>query len=232
MSKILGIIGAKGGVGKTTIALNLAYILSHAGRQVIVADMDLHTPHISLYLGYNSPATTIHDVLSCKIQLRDALYLHPSGMRVIPGATIYEAVNRVSYSEIGRVIGELREYGEMTILDAPSGLGPQLDAVLSSCDYCIIVTGDDLASHADALKSALRANELGKKVLGVIVNKTRGGADKSAIASFVGVPVLGVVPYDESVLDSNSVFSPVAFSHPGSLASCALQQIAAALSRQ
>lgn len=229
MSKLVAVIGAKGGVGKTTIAINLASALCSQGRFAIVADMDLNTPHISLYLGYSQPKTTLHDVIACRNDLRDAIYLHPSGIRVLPGAVQYEATSRVHFSELPRVAASLRDYGEIALLDAPSGLGNDLDRVLEISDAAILVTGDDLVSHSDALKTALRARQMGKPILGVIVNKARGGSDTSAIATFIGEKVLGIVPYDESVLDSHKIFGPVIFTHPQSKASAAIRNAAAAL---
>ncbi|MBI4449272.1 AAA family ATPase, partial [Candidatus Woesearchaeota archaeon] len=129
MSRI-AVLGAKGGVGKTTIALNLGCVLAQSGRQVVLVDGDLHTPHVNVSLGCMHLPVSIHDVLSGSATLTRSLYVHGSGLRIIPGSMAYDAVSRVSYAQFTHLCQELQGLGELVLIDAPSGFGPALDAVL------------------------------------------------------------------------------------------------------
>ena len=229
MSSVIGIIGAKGGVGKTTIALNLGCVLAQAGRQVTVVDGDLHTPHVSLYLGYTHPPIALHDVLSCKASLEQAMYMHPSGVRVIPGSIAYESISRVSYAEFGQFCEKLRNVGELVIIDGPSGFGPQLDAVMHGVDSVIIVTTPDLPAQADALKSVLKAREMGKHVLGIVVNRATERTDHKAVCAFVGAPLLGLIREDTLVADALAACYPIVFSYPDAISSRGFTQLAASI---
>ncbi|MEK6874985.1 MAG: P-loop NTPase [Nanoarchaeota archaeon] len=229
MSKLIGIIGAKGGVGKTTLALNLGCSFTQAGRSVVIVDGDLHTPHISLYLGYMHPPRSIHDVLSCKSQLKEALYIHASGVRVIPGSISYDAITRVSYTEFGMLLTQLKEVGELILVDTSSGFGPQLDAVLKGVDAVIVVTTPDLVSQADALKSVLHAKQMGKEILGLVVNRTKSSTDLKSCAAFIGVPVLGEIPDDPLMENAVAVYHPLIFAYPEAPASKSFSLIASRL---
>ena len=84
--KTIGLLSGKGGVGKTTSALNLAAALNSFGQDVIVLDGNLTTPNLALHLGIAQPETSIHHVLKGQKKIHEAIHTHNSGLKFIPGS--------------------------------------------------------------------------------------------------------------------------------------------------
>ncbi len=83
---IIRISSQKGGVGKTTIAVNLGVILSLLSYKVLIVDCDYANPTVGFHLGMNQANVGYKDVLTGKADMNDALAMHsPSGLRVLPG---------------------------------------------------------------------------------------------------------------------------------------------------
>src|SRR3989344_7495282 len=86
MSKFILITSGKGGVGKTTAAVNLATAMNYFDEDVTLVDVNLTTPNVGLHLGAPVVPVTLNHVLSGKADLVDAIYEHESGAKVIPAS--------------------------------------------------------------------------------------------------------------------------------------------------
>ena len=86
MTKFIGIASGKGGVGKTTIAINTAISILNFERGITLLDANLSTPHVSIHLGAPLSPITVHDVLKGRNSITEATYIHPSGLRIIPAS--------------------------------------------------------------------------------------------------------------------------------------------------
>jgi septum site-determining protein MinD len=82
LTRVIGIVSGKGGVGKTTLTVNLGVALSKLGKKVIVVDCNLSTPHLSYYLGAYKYTTTLNDALLGRTDIKNALYHHNNVMFV------------------------------------------------------------------------------------------------------------------------------------------------------
>ena len=83
MAKLITITSGKGGVGKTTTAINLGAALNAFGKEVIILDANLTTPNIGLHLGAPIVPVSLNHVLLGKARLSDAIYEHESGTKII-----------------------------------------------------------------------------------------------------------------------------------------------------
>ena len=83
MRKIL-VCSAKGGVGKTTCAINISSALNRLGRDVTLVDCNFTTPNVGLYYGIANVNKTIHEVMNKKGNINNVVYLHKSGTKIIP----------------------------------------------------------------------------------------------------------------------------------------------------
>ncbi|PLW80620.1 septum site-determining protein MinD [Candidatus Woesearchaeota archaeon] len=232
MTKYVVVASGKGGVGKTTTALNLAVALSNFGREVLVLDANISTPNLALHLGAPNVPITLHDALRGKNHIKDAAYLHPSGLKVIPSSISIKDSDEDAIEKLEEILPDLKGVAEVIIIDAAAGLGKEATHAIKSSDEAIIVTNPDVPSVTDALKTIKRCDEKGTKVLGVVVTKFRSDPYELSIKNIETIlekPVIGIIPHDENVRKSLYLKNPVGYSHPNSDASIAYKKLAANL---
>lgn len=229
MNKVIAIASSKGGVGKTTIAINLAAALVGFGRVSIVVDGDLQSPNVGMHLGAPSLPVTLHDVLRGDQPIEKSIYMHPSGVRVIPASISFKDSQHEFPQDVMMVVDAARSHADMVLVDCPPGLGNESRSAIASSDSILAVTTPDLVAVTDALKTIHLARFLHKDVLGVVVNNMLPGSEVSLkdIASLLEVPVLTALPHTPAVPESLRIRHPVVFSHPDSLVSVRFKELAA-----
>jgi len=218
MTVKVGILSGKGGVGKTSTAVNMAAALSYFGRDVVVVDGNLSTPNLGLHLGVPVVPITLHDVLKGKNSLSDSVYLHHSGLKIVPAGLSLDDLRNVSPEKLKKSLPTLDGLTDVVLVDGSAGLGRETLALIQAVDELIIVTNPELPAVTDALKTVRLAEEMGKKVRGIVLAKTGENHDipLENIESLLEKPVLGIVPYDKGVRESLIRREAVVFSDPKS----------------
>jgi len=201
MGKAICISGSKGGIGKTTTAINLALSLNNKGKSVILVDANFTSPNVGIYLGHPVTPKSIHEVLSNKIGIEEAMYIHRSGLKLIPGNISLSSLSTVNPDKLKSKVSFLKKDYDFVIIDSAAGLGKESLSALESCDEALIVLNPELPSVTDALKSIRVAQELGKEISGVVVNRNQ---DKYCmtireIESMLEFPIIGVIPEDSLI---------------------------------
>jgi len=231
MVRSIGVISAKGGVGKTVVTLNLSAALMQLEKDVIVVDADIKASGLGLQLGMFHFPLTLNDVLERKTGILEAMYIHSSGMRIIPASL---CLRNTKITRLGNVLNDPRLKENIVMVDAPPGMENNAYAVIRACKEAIFVTTPELPSVADVMKSIAAARKNNCKILGLVVNKYRKrSADQikpKEIESACGVPVIGVVPEDGLITKSVFCGTPGLFLNPYSGASTAFKRIAARIS--
>ena len=239
LGKILAISSGKGGVGKSTIAANLAIALTQAGFRVGVMDADVYGPNIPRMFGVNDrPA-----VIGGKIQPLEAygvklmslgLLIERDAPAIWRGPIIMKIMNQFLRDV---------EWGQLDyfIVDLPPGTG---DAQLSLVQGthvagAVIVTTPQEVAVGDALRGAKMFERVGVPVLGVVENMSgftdpetgkrfdlfsSGGGQR--LAAEIGVPLLGSVPLQPQLAALADVGEPILIAQPDSPAAVSLRQIA------
>ena len=231
-SKTIGVISIKGGVGKTTTVINLGTALSNFGRDVIILDANLSTPNIGIHLGTPSVPITLNDVLEGKKKIRDAAYIHPSGLKVILSSIALERYKEEHILKLKDAINDLEGASEVVIIDAAAGLGKEAKTAIAVADEAIIVTTPDLPSVTDALKTIKTSEKLGTKIIGIVVTKVNNDNLEMTLRNVETIlekPIIGVIPNDNSIRKSLYLKNPVNYTHPTSGASVAYKKLAAKL---
>ena len=231
MTVFVGVLSGKGGVAKTTTVVNMAAALHYFGRDVIVIDGNLSTPNLGLHLGVPVVPITLHDVLKGKTSLTDAVYLHHSGIKIIPAGLSLNDLKNVSPEKLKNFLPSLDGLTDVVILDGSAGLGRETLAIMQSVDELIIVTNPELPAVTDALKTIRLAEEMGKKVKGIVLSKSGENHDipLENIQQLLERPILGNIPFDKSIRESLIRREPVVVSHPKSKSAIAYKKMAADL---
>jgi len=232
MSKIIVVASGKGGVGKTTSAINLAAALNSFDEDVIVVDANLTTPNVGLHLGAPVVPVALNHVLSGKADLVDTIYEHESGTKVIPSSLSISESKKTDHTKLKEIAKKLKGVSDFIIFDCSAGLGKETMAVLEAADDVIVITNPEMPSVTDTLKTIKIAEEMGKNIIGAIITRhKRSKATMSIknIKEMLEIPILGVVPEDEKVQESLSMKNPVFHTHPHSRAAKSYKKIAATL---
>jgi len=228
MAKVISLISGKGGVGKTTIATNLAYFLGNLGYETILVDTNLTTPHLGLQLGFLFPPKTLHDALKSEEDISKILYPHPLGFKFVPGSIVLEDLADTDINKLAGVISTLAENSDFVLLDAAPGFGREATSTLTATESVLVVTTPEMPSVVDALKSKKLAEDLGKIVLGVVVNRVKKHPmemKKYEIEEMLECPVIAEVPEEKNIIKSTVSKAPLVHLFPNSRFSLEIQKI-------
>ncbi|MEM2956322.1 MAG: AAA family ATPase [Candidatus Pacearchaeota archaeon] len=193
--KTIAIISGKGGVGKTTSAINLSVFLSQMKQNVLLIDANINTPDVGVSLNAPVVPISLQHVLSGKEKPENAIYVHNSGVKIMPSSlSLYADIKNLE-----RIIKKLTDF-DFIILDSAAGLNEDVVATIKAADECIIVTNPELPAMTGALKTIKLVEKLKKPILGILVTrKTKNQISLKDISTLLGYPIIGVVPEDDKV---------------------------------
>jgi septum site-determining protein MinD len=232
MSKITVITSGKGGVGKTTTAINLAAAMNYFGRDVLVIDGNLSTPNIGLHLNSPEVPINLNHVLNGKVEAFEAVYEHESGIKILPASLSIKELKKTKPEKLKNFGHEFRKLADHIILDCAAGLGHEASSAIDAADELIIVTNPEMPAITDALKAVKLAEQLKKPILGVIVTRVKKDQielQPDVVKEMLEIPILGMIPEDDSVRRSINQKDAVVHSHPKSNAARAYKELAAKL---
>jgi ATP-binding protein involved in chromosome partitioning len=237
----IAVASGKGGVGKSTIAVNLAVALAQSGARVGLMDADIYGPNIPTMMGVERMPNPKEDKLipaeAYNVKMMSMGFLVKPGQPLIWRGPMLNSAIRQFLSDV--------EWGELDylIIDLPPGTG---DAPLSLAQALplsgvVIVTLPQNVSLEDASRGLQMFAQLEVPILGVIENMSyltlpdgtkmdvfgQGGGEK--LASNYNVPFLGAVPMNPEVRVGGDSGKPIIISDPESDAALALQEIAQAV---
>lgn len=205
---VFAITSGKGGVGKTTTALNLGVALRGQGNSVAIVDADLGMPNLGTMLGVVSEIT-LHDVLAGTANLEDALVTDVEGFGVVTGDRDLQRYADTDPEALPDVVSSLRTQYEYVILDAGPGLGYEDILPLDTADEVILVTTPDPNAIDDVSKLQEVSDVVGTQVRGLLINKATESTDVEAIINQVGIKPLGVIPDDPTIAESTAAGVPI-----------------------
>jgi septum site-determining protein MinD len=230
MTRIICIASGKGGVGKTTLTSNLGTALSEFGKETMVIDANLTNANLGFHLGIPLYPKTMHDVLRGEAHITEALYIHNSGLRVIPAGLSIEDLKRTTPDKLSEVILDLVGEPQIILIDCAAGLGREALSAIESADETLIVTTPDLPSVTDALKTANISEQLGAQITGVVLNRITGAPYELTIGeveSMVGHNVIAAIPEDPRIREAIAVKMPIVQYRPNSPSAIKIRKCAA-----
>jgi MinD-like ATPase involved in chromosome partitioning or flagellar assembly len=220
MAKRIGIISGKGGVGKTTLAVNLSTVFHALGENTLLVDANLTNPHVGLSLGSGHYQRTVYDALAGTADHAQTISLHESGLKIAPG----DAHGRVKGADMARLAG-YNSMADVVVYDAPPAAH---EHVLETADQFLIVTNSQPTALADAQRLINTLQERQKTITGVVVNKNaehpRG---IEVVERVLGVPVVATIPFDNRFETATAKRAPFVQLYPNRKASKAIAELAA-----
>jgi len=217
MTRVILINSGKGGVGKTTTAINIGACLNKLKKQVVIIDGNLNTPNVGLHLGAPIVPITLNHVLNGKASIEEAIYEHSSGTKIIPSSLSIKELTNFNTKKLPEIIKKLRKTFDYVIIDSAAGFSEEVMALLAVTDEIIVVTNPEMPAVTDALKAVKVARGMGKEVNGVIVTRHQNAKYEmplSSIKSMLETQIIGVIPEDKAVKEALNLRDAVVHTHP------------------
>lgn len=229
--RTLAVTSGKGGVGKTSLTVNLALALSLRGRRVVVLDGDFGLANVDVMLGL-CPKYTLYEVLAGERTLSEIMIEGPAGLKIIPGGSGIAELANLDGTHRQRLVDSLRralEEAEFLLIDTGAGIGKGVMSLLLASDEVIVVLTPEPTALADAyaLIKVLSQGRLHRWVH-LVVNRVSGVIEAQqvlrrlslVVSRFLDVELrfLGFIYEDQAVLSAISRQQPLLLSHPRSRA--------------
>ncbi len=237
--RVIAVASGKGGVGKTSVSVNLAMSLQNAGQRTLLLDTDLGLANVDVMLGL-SPRFTLSDVFAGRCELADTLLEGPNGLLVVPAASGKRHMTELTPAQhVGLVhaFSQLDVPIDVMIIDNAAGIS---DSVLTFCQAAqdvIVVVCDEPASVTDAYALIkVLSRERGVTRVQVLANQVGHPSEgrqlydklERVTAKFLDVTMnyLGAIPRDEWLRRAIQRQEAVVDAFPAAPASMAFREIA------
>lgn len=199
MTKFIAVVSGKGGVGKTTATINIGQALNSLGRTSILVDANLYTPHLGINLGLIKPKGTLNQFLKKEKPIHEVMFDHESGLKIIPASPSYQESK--PYKKMNQIFEHLDEAADFVLVDAPAGLGDEVNLILKHSDEALIVVNPTVSSLMDGLKTIKAAKDNNTQIAGVILNMVHGKNEikRSEAESILGYPIIAEIKFDQKI---------------------------------
>jgi ATP-binding protein involved in chromosome partitioning len=234
---VIAIGAGKGGVGKSTVAVNVALAMARDGLRAALLDADIYAPSLPILLGIEhdaarvrmSPEKHILPLTAYGLPIISfGFFLGEGSPAVWRGPMVSKAVKQFAR---GVVWPEL----DVLIVDLPPGTGdvPLSLAQAVMLSGAVVVTQPPRVAAAEAHKAAEMFRALKVPVLGIVENMSGpfGHGSGATVAADLGVPFLGDVPFDETIVAEGDAGTPTMSARPDSASGAAFDRVSAGIAR-
>ena len=229
MTRIIVLTSGKGGVGKSSISVNVGYALSKQGKKVCLVDADFGLKNLDVMMGLeNRVLFDLKDVISGKCSLKQILVKD----KRLPSLFLLPACKSLSFENLNidymlKMIDQLKREFDYILIDSPAGVEKGFQYASRLGDEAIIVVTLDIVSIRDADRVIGLLLKQGIHNLHMIVNKyNEDNVQKGRCLSIqdahdiLSIPILGIVYDDYQMIDANNKGVPISSSENTFLSQC------------
>jgi ATP-binding protein involved in chromosome partitioning len=231
-TRVIAVASGKGGVGKSSLTVNLAAALAQLGQQVGVLDADVYGHSIPHLLGIRQKPVLVDKMIVPPVRhelklMSIGFFLDGNDPVMWRGPMLHRALEQfLSDVHWGNL--------DTLVVDMPPGTGDvsiSLGQMLPRAEAVIVTTPQPLAQEV-AVRAALMAQKTQMRLAGVIENMTSevfGSGGGAELAHQLGIPLLGAVPLDTAFREAGDLGEPLVISDPDQPTAQAIRAIAATL---
>ena len=206
--RVIALFGAKGGTGKTTLAVNLAVVLARRGLRTALLDLHFDWGTVAVHLR-GAPPRPFTELLS-EVGRLDADLLqsfmtrHPTGVHVLPAPPKPEMAEFVNPAHVSAILAAARDGFDAVIADTPPGFPATIFPALEAADHILAVTTPDVPAlrNMRAALGVVDLLQLGRAKMHLVLNRANQalGVRRADVEATLGLPVWAVLPGDEATV--------------------------------
>lgn len=246
VAKVITVTSGKGGVGKTSLSVNLAIQLGRLGKRVVVFDADFGLANIEIMLGIR-PKYNLADLMYRGKSIEDIITYGPENIGFISGGSGINELANLTRDQVFSMIHRLEELdriADVIIVDTGAGISDTVLEFVTASEEVLLVATPEPTSITDAYALLKTLNKKAsyrpeKTVVKMVANQVRGEREAAELFEKLGVVVgkfldvevefLGSVPYNKNMQRAVMRQAPVSISDPESDSARAVKNIAGCL---
>jgi len=238
-TSVYSITSGKGGVGKTAVVANLAYILATMGKRVLILDADLGLANIDVVFGI-SPAFNLNHFFSGDQELHEVMVDGPLGIKILPAGSGIQNFTRLDSHQKMRLfdgLDSMQNHFDFVLVDTEAGIAENVTYFNTAAQEIIVVTTPEPTAITDAYAlMKLLSTQFNEKNFNLVVNQIQTEDDAldvyrklTMVASRyldISIDFLGSIPDDRVMIDAIRKQKVVSELFPNSRITTAFKQLA------
>jgi len=235
---VLTIFGAKGGIGKTTIATNVAAsLVQKTGQSVVLVDLDTRFGDVAILMDIPADRSiadlALPDDQIDREAVQSCLYNHSSGVEILPAPIRPSEWQSIHPGHIEKTVAVLAATHDYVVLDTPGTFNDIVSRALEMSTIVLLIATMDLASLKDTILALemLRSWSFPAEKVKVVVNHTNESHTDARvdIRRILGKDVFWSIPYDRNISQATQLGMPIVVAKPKSKASESFSELAYAV---
>ena len=242
-ARVIAVTSGKGGVGKSSVSINLAVQFTKMGKKVIILDADFGLANIEVMFGV-IPKYNLSDLMASGREISEIITEGPEGIKFISGGSGIAKLVNLDKEQVKRLVNkmsELENMADVIIIDTGAGISSTVMEFLVASPETIIVTTPEPTSITDsyALLKALSMNDNFRREdvsIKMIANRVSTESEgrnlyeklNMVVSKFLDIDMtyLGIIPMDNNIVKAVMKQKPVSIIYPASASSKHFEEIA------
>ena len=241
--RVVAVAGGKGGCGKTSVAVNLAWSLAEQGQHTLLLDADLGMANVDVLLGLETRHTLL-DVINRQLPLEAIIHSVTANLMVIPAASGVSQLTRLGARECAGLVhafSDLKQPLDALVIDTATGLAESVASFCRAATEVLVVVTNEPAGMRDSIAQIrVLSSDYGIARFHVLTNRVESFAEGKALfrellRHFTDdhdciLSHAGSIPVDEHLHQAAQAYRPVVAASPRSRAAMALKNLARQIS--